>query len=117
MRDRALAIWGDGSAVRDYLYVDDLVTLCRRALAGRSHPGLRTFNASTGYGVSLEALLDCVDAVTGRPLVREYRASRRVDVHGIVPDNTAAVETFDWHPSRDLEPGLRHTWHWFSTHC
>ena len=110
-----LTIWGDGSTLRDYLYVDDLVALCDRTLSHDLPPGTHVFNAAHGDGVSLNALLDTVDAVTGRTLTRDYQAPRRVDVHRIVPDNAAARAVLDWHPDTPLQQGLRQTWQWFDT--
>ncbi len=110
-----LTIWGDGSTLRDYLYVDDLVALCYRALCSDLSPGTHVFNAARGEGVSLNTLLDAIDAVTAHTLKREYQAARRVDVRRIVPDNAAARSAFDWQPEIPLEQGLRQTWQWFDT--
>ena len=112
---RPLAIWGEGGAVRDYLYVDDLVSLCMAILQRDPAPGTHVFNASAGHGVALDVLLDAIDAITGKPLSRDFQPRRLVDVHAIVPDNTAARRAFDWQPAIALEPGLRRTWQWFTT--
>lgn len=109
-----LSIW-DGSTVRDYLYVDDLLDLCAAALAHPLEPGAHVFNAAFGEGVTLDALIDRIDAVTGRPIQRRYEAARRVDVHTVTADTTAARSTFDWSPAIDLDEGLHRTWQWYST--
>jgi UDP-glucose 4-epimerase len=111
----AITIWGDGSAVRDYLYVDDFVALCRAVLATTRDAGLRVFNASRGTGVSVEGLLDAIDAVTGQPLQRVHAPGRAVDIQHIVPDNAAACAAFGWQPQVSLHDGLRQTWRWFTT--
>lgn len=110
-----ITVWGDGGAVRDYLYVDDLVRLCHAVLDHETAPGTHVFNASAGQGITLNLLLDAIDAVTGTPLARDYQPPRQVDVHAIVPDNAAARRVFEWQPATTLESGLRTTWHWFNT--
>lgn len=114
LHGRAITVWGDGSTVRDYLYIDDLVSLCSKALSARLPAGLSIFNASTGIGTTLNALLDEVERTTGRPLHREYRAPRRVDIQSIVLDATAARVELQWQPTVSLAVGLRRTWAWFS---
>jgi UDP-glucose 4-epimerase len=77
--------------------------------------GAHVFNAASGEAVALDALIDRIDAVTGRPLQRLYQPPRRVDIRSITADTTAARATFDWHPATTLEEGLHRTWQWFST--
>lgn len=110
-----LTIWGDGTTVRDYLYIDDFIALCDATLARPLEGGVHVFNAGSGEAVALEALIDRIDAVTGHPLLRVHQPARRVDVRSITADTTAARATFGWHPVTTLEEGLRRTWQWFST--
>lgn len=105
----------DGSTVRDYLYIDDFLALCEATLTGSLGTGARVFNATYGEGVSLDTLIDQIDAVTGRRIDRRNQAARRVDIHTITADNSTARSTFDWSPAIALEEGLRRTWQWFST--
>ncbi|MDG6347840.1 NAD-dependent epimerase/dehydratase family protein [Luteimonas sp. 8-5] len=105
----------DGESVRDYLYIDDFVALCHRALVTPIDRGAQVFNAASGEGISLDTLVDHIDAVTGQTIERVYQPSRLVDIHTIVADPTAAKSQFDWFPSTSLEEGLRQTWHWFTT--
>jgi UDP-glucose 4-epimerase len=114
LRGQPITIWGDGSSVRDYLYVDDLVALCRLAVEQNLPQGVHTYNASYGQGISLVALLDAIDATIGRPLHRIHEPARRVDVRRIVPANAAAGR-LGWHPATNLDQGLRETWQWFIT--
>lgn len=108
-------ILGNGSAVRDYLHVDDLVALCRSVVASTPLPGLQIYNASRGTGTALAALLDAIDVVTRQPLQRIHTPSRAVDIHRIVPDNGAARHAFAWDAHVSLNEGLQQTWRWFTT--
>lgn len=110
-----LTLWGDGAAIRDYLYIDDVLALCAATLDTPLDPGAHAFNAASGEAISLNTLLDRIDAVTGRPLQRVYEPMRRVDVHSITADTSAARAAFGWVPATSLDEGLRRTWQWFST--
>ena len=114
LHGKPLPIW-DGSTVRDYLYVDDLLELCAATLAHAFEPGAHVFNAAFGEGIALDKLIDRIDAATGRPIERRYESARRVDIHSITADTTAARSTFGWSPAIDLDEGLRRTWQWYST--
>lgn len=115
LHGQPLTLWGDGSTIRDYLYIDDILALCAAALDAPLDVGARAFNAASGEAISLNALVDRIEAVTGRPIQRVYEPARRVDVHSITADTTAARATFAWAPTTTLDEGLRRTWQWFST--
>jgi UDP-glucose 4-epimerase len=113
--EQPLRIWGDGSSVRDYLYVDDLLSLCTAALNADHASGAHVYNAASGEAVRLATLLDHIDDITGRPIQRIYDPARRVDVRSIVADSEAARAMFGWTPHTSLVKGLQRTWQWYST--
>lgn len=55
--------WGDGSPLREFLYVDDLADLC--VLLMNSYSGNETVNAGTGKEISIKALTELVAEVVG----------------------------------------------------
>lgn len=114
-RGETLPVWGDGSTVRDYLYIDDLVMLCMAILTTPMPTGTRVLNASSGVGVSLNELFNAIEAVTGQPLRRTYHVSRQIDAARIVMDASQAKELYGWSPITPLQEGLRKTWNWFNT--
>ncbi len=99
-------IWGDGSSVRDYIYVGDLVELV--SLAGRSN-AVGVFNAGSGIGVSVKTMLEAVSAATGiTPEVHRHLA-RGFDVSHIVLNVEKARRQFGWQPRTPLSQGLSQT--------
>ena len=115
IRSEPVTVWGDGSAVRDYLYIDDFVALCTSILAAPMTAGTCTLNAASGVGVSIHDLLLAIEAVTGKPLQRIHDASRAVDATRVVMDPTLASRRYGWAPTTSLREGLRQTWNWFNT--
>jgi len=104
-----IQVWGDGHHVRDYLYVRDLARLC--ALVGDS-PAVGTFNAGSGIGYSLNAVLDVIAEVTGElPDVR-YGPSRSLDVDAVVLDVSETETRFDWRAEVGLREGVSLLWEW-----
>lgn len=115
LRNRsALTLWGDGSAVRDYIYIDDFIHLCMTVLAQPSAQGAEIFNASSAQAVSLTELLGLIQEVVGESLTVTHEAARAVDIRRIAPSNAAACSRFDWQPAVPLAEGLRRSWQWFS---
>jgi UDP-glucose 4-epimerase len=115
LHGQPLRIWGDGSSVRDYLYIDDLLALCAGVLDAKPAPGAYVYNAASGEAIRLDALLDRIEAVTGRTFQRILEPARRVDVHSIVSDARAARDSFNWTPGVPLTTGLERTWQWYCT--
>lgn len=107
------SILGDSRSLRDYLFIDDFVSLCSAALSADADEGTHAYNAASGRTVDLLDLLDRIDAVTGRPLQRVFAPARTVDVHTIALDNSAAKAAFGWSPSIGIDEGLRRSWNWF----
>ncbi|HKU17793.1 MAG TPA: NAD-dependent epimerase/dehydratase family protein [Candidatus Saccharimonadales bacterium] len=114
-RRETLSVWGDGSNVRDYLYIDDFIELCLKVMRNPMPLGVQTFNASSGVGVSLNELFHAIEIVTHQPLLRTYAPSRTLDADYIVMDSTSARLHHSWTPKTSLLEGLKTTWDWFNT--
>jgi UDP-glucose 4-epimerase len=97
------------------LYIDDFIALCMAAIDAPMPEGVRTFNASSGVGVSLNDLFAAMEAVSGRPLHRSYDVGRAVDAARIVMDASSARQAYGWSASTQLQEGLRRTWHWLTS--
>lgn len=100
---RPLEVWGDGSSIRDYIYIDDLVLSLRRLIEA----GVRgvTLNIGSGEGYSLLAIVSVLRAVTGRSLDLVFRPARPVDVPTLTLDMRRLKEA-GFHHARSLEDGI-----------
>ncbi len=99
-----IEIWGDGSVVRDYMHVEDVVSAI---LAAIPYHGTETvFNVGSGQGISLNNLLHQLQTHLGRPLDVRYSEARTFDVPINVLDTSLALRELDWHPRIDLAAGL-----------
>jgi UDP-glucose 4-epimerase len=113
IHNHPLTVWGDGEAIRDYLYIDDFISLCQKLLENPLLSGTLILNAASGEGTNLNHLLDQIEKIAGKPFDRIYERGRTVDVRRIVLNNTAAMQHCNWQPEISLQEGLRQTWAWF----
>ncbi|MEX3954863.1 NAD-dependent epimerase/dehydratase family protein [Trinickia sp. EG282A] len=105
--ENPIEIWGDGSVVRDYIHVSDVVAALLRAGA-RQESG--TFNIGSGVGHSLNAILDVVQRLVGRTPDVRYLPHRSFDVQKIYLDISKARRELSWQPSLSLEAGCTLYW-------
>jgi len=110
LRGQPIQIWGDGSVVRDYVYVGDIAQAFLQVMQYQGEE--RVFNIGSGKGVSLNELVDAIGQVIGlRPAV-EYTPGRRFDVPENVLDISRARQHLGWRPQMPLAEGLRRTYEW-----
>lgn len=109
MHETSMQIWGDGNTVRDYLYIDDLISALGAVL---ENPTSGTFNIGSGQGYSINELYKLAEEVTGRTLKLRREAARNIDVKAVVLDSSAFRTRYTWEPRVAIEHGILHTWEW-----
>lgn len=106
----------DGTAIRDYVHVLDLIDAHIAAVEALDRP-LGAMNLGTANGFSVQQIVDAVQRVTGVSLPLEYGNRRAGDPPALVADSTKARETLGWAPSRStLEDMIGSAWDWFQRH-
>jgi UDP-glucose 4-epimerase len=106
LADEPLTIFGDGSIVRDYLYVGDLASVVLRLLELPAEP--RLLNVGSGKGTSLSRLVELIEGLTGKSVPIDRRPDRPFDVKEIVLDVSRLKALVDFEPI-PLEEGTRLT--------
>lgn len=112
LKDEAIEIWGDGSVVRDYIYIDDLVSAIIKSITLDDQTAPRTYNIGSGIGRSVNSVLDTISKLHGKKLDVKYHPVRSVDVPKNVLDITQASNWLDWQPTNDWEPSVQKTYQW-----
>lgn len=79
-----MEVWGDGSAIRDYIYIDDLAKIFKQ-LIERDVNNI-TLNIGSGRGYSVNDVLAFLKIVSGIDYKIEYKNPRPVDVSNMVLD-------------------------------
>ena len=98
--------YGTGKAVRDYVFIDDVVEAIIAATGARA---TGAFNIGSGEGTSINDLIAQVRDLTGRPLTVKPVANPAGEPEAIVLDPGRAREAFGWTPRVSLREGLRRT--------
>jgi len=100
----------DGTAVRDYVHIEDLAEAHRLALERASSPGrAEAFNLGTGRGYSVREAIDTARRVTGRPIAVAPEARRPGDPARLVAAAGLASRTLGWAPSTPTLEGIMAT--------
>ncbi len=104
-------IYGDGSATRDYVYVDDVVTafLCA-ADAPITTTG--TFNIGTGVQTTVTELHELIASAVGISRPPDHAEARIGEVHASALDPTRAGRVLGWKPDTELNEGIKRTVDW-----
>jgi len=112
LRGHTIDIWGDGSVVRDYIYVQDVV---QAMIAASEYGGrLNVFNVGSGVGVSLLALLGMIEQVTAKKADIIFHPSRSFDVPSNVLNIATAQKELEWTPQIPMIEGLKKTALWMA---
>ena len=108
---KAIEVWGDGSTVRDYLYIDDAA---RGLLAAASLPGGTAANVSSGTGMKTAAVV--ADILTQLDVTHpvQYRPERPAGVAFNVLCNRRLQAGTGWFPQISWQDGLALTAQWWA---
>jgi UDP-glucose-4-epimerase GalE len=104
----------DGTAVRDYIHVEDLASAHIAALEYLIKKGTsRAFNLGAGQGHSVREVLQTVERVSKMAVPYRAAARRLGDPAVLVADNHAAIELLGWRPQRSsLREIIESAWQW-----
>jgi nucleoside-diphosphate-sugar epimerase len=99
-----LALWGDGSARKDFLHSEDFLRAISLAIA-RGIDG--TFNLCRGESHTVAEVLSLIEQITGRRLALATAPAPAWDVHDSRLDGSKFAAATDWRPTMSLADGLR----------
>lgn len=112
LRNEALEIWGDGTVVRDYLHISDVIRALLLPVGSDSAGESAVYNIGSGQGCSINELIQAIAVVTGREVQVKYSPGRGFDVPVNVLDISKAKRQLGWTPHIGLYEGIRKTWQW-----
>jgi GDP-L-fucose synthase len=110
-----IIVWGDGSELRDLLYVDDLVKFVIKALEMQNSP-FELVNVGAGVGISIHELVQQIIHVSGKKLSIAFDRSQPTLNFDLVLNIDRARSLFQWAPETPLVEGIRQTLAWYQKH-
>jgi GDP-D-mannose 3', 5'-epimerase len=104
-----IEIWGDGTRTRSFMYIDDCLYGIDRIIHGDV---LEPMNLGSNELVTVNGLVDIIEAIAGVKLKRNYKLDAPLGVNGRNSDNTMILARLGWQPSITLREGLAKTYAW-----
>ncbi|MBW8349459.1 UDP-glucose 4-epimerase GalE [Bacillus sp. IITD106] len=119
-----IAIFGDdydtpdGTCIRDYIHVMDLVEAHILAIEKLRKTGESgTYNLGNGNGFSVKEVIDTARKVTGKEIPEKVAPRRAGDPAKLVASSEKAKKELGWNPKYDsLESMIESAWAWFQKH-
>lgn len=108
--DNPVVVWGDGSAVRDFLFSRDAAEGVILALHYGTNAGF--VNLGSGKGYSIRELLEILKSFID--FNYKFDRSKPSGFPKRVMDIKKAYKVIHWRPSTSLVDGLKETWEWFN---
>lgn len=108
----------DGSCVRDYIHVLDLVKAHRLALKYlENNSESNIFNLGNGEGFSVKEMIESARKVTGHEIPAKIGERRAGDPAVLIASSQKAKEILDWQPRfTEIEDIIRSAWEWHISH-
>ena len=107
LKGEEILVYGDGSVVRDYIYIDDAIKAIINI--GNSEESERLYNVGRGVGTSINQLLNLIEETLGIMLKVRYVQGRPVDV----PVNYLDISKYESHFGKlnpiSLQEGIKKT--------
>ena len=109
LQGQAIDIWGDGEAIRDYLYIDDAVEAMILLATSKNKTSDFIYNIGSGVGTSLNSLVLQMQSLVKKEIDVIYKPHRGFDIPISVLDITKIKNDFGWSPVWSLSDGLQTT--------
>lgn len=108
MRGEPLRLFGDGSMIRDYVYVEDAAKqMCR--VSGSDHLS-KVYNIGSGQPYTLTEVIEVIREVTGSQVVVQRTAAPATYIRRVVLDTQRFESEFGPTPLTSLRSGIKRTW-------
>lgn len=108
-KDRVV-LWGDGSARREFLHVDDLAEACFTAMRYYNEP--EPINVGTGEDITIKELSNIISSVVGFGGDVEWDTTKPNGTPRKVLD-VSKIKSLGWEPKIPLNEGIDNTYYWY----
>ena len=109
--DVSVTCWGDGSAMREFLHVDDLAEACFTCMKYYDSP--EPINIGTGEDVTIKQLAETIAKTVGYDNLINWDTSKPNGTPRKVL-NVDKIKTLGWEPKISLKEGIKSTYEWYN---
>jgi GDP-L-fucose synthase len=106
-----IPVWGDGSELRDLLYIDDFIKALQIVMEQQNEHD--TFNVGSNTVYSVNEVLDKMKAIVNNTNPVEYVSGKPSMISVRKIDSTKIMTSLGWAPKVSLEDGLKITYDWY----
>jgi len=104
---KPITILGDGSMVRDYIYVTDVA---RMIVSSFESAKQQVYNLGSGHGQSINDLVAVTERIVDKPIDKLYSEAPVTFINKVVLNTDRFQDEFNTAPSVSLEQGIKQTW-------
>ncbi|MHC4361322.1 MAG: GDP-mannose 4,6-dehydratase [Planctomycetota bacterium] len=107
---KPIPVYGDGTMMRDFTYVDDIVNGTAAAMEKCS--GFNIYNLGESRPIAVNDLINEIEKALGKKAIKEYQPAQPGDVERTYADVGKAVGELGYNPSTTIESGLERFVKW-----
>ncbi len=107
--DDKVTLWGDGSAMREFLHVDDLAEACYTCMEKYDEP--EPINVGTGEDVTIKELAETVSNIVGNKIIWWDTSKPNGTPRKVL--NVNKLKSLGWEPKISLRDGIQTTYNWY----
>ena len=111
--DDKVTLWGDGSAMREFLHVDDLAEACYVCMQDYNEP--ESINIGTGEDVTIKELAETVADIVGNKIIWWDESKPNGTPRKVL--NVSKLKSLGWEPKISLRDGIKSTYEWYKEHA
>jgi len=104
-QDNPIPVYGDGSMMRDFTYIDDIINGIVAAM-GRCD-GFNIYNLGESQPITVNDLITEIEKALDKKAIRQYQPLQPGDVKRTYADVTKAARDLNYNPSTSIQAGLK----------
>ena len=108
-----VTLWGDGSAMREFLHVDDLAEACIKCM--HDYNDSVPINIGTGEDVTIKELAETVADIVGDRKIKWDTSKPNGTPRKVL--NVSKLKSLGWEPKISLRDGIKSTYEWYKEHA
>ena len=112
LENKSIPVFGDGNTIRDYTYIDDIVSGITSAIE-YNKTSYEIINLGGGDPVSLTRMIETIENVLNKKAIIERLSMQKGDVDKTAADISKAKKLLNYNPSTSFEEGIRKFISWY----
>ena len=112
LENKSIPVFGDGNTIRDYTYIDDIVSGITSAIE-YNKTSYEIINLGGGDPVSLTRMIETIENVLNKKAIIERLSMQKGDVDKTAADISKAKKLLNYNPSTSFEEGIREFINWY----